>query len=43
MGIIAIELAMGEPPLLRLSPLKAMVEIAKAPSPQLDAKFSTNY
>ena len=35
-GIIAIELALGEPPHLRIPPVKAMYTISSKPPPRLD-------
>lgn len=35
-GIIAIELVMGEPPHLRMAPVKAMYSISSKPPPRLD-------
>jgi serine/threonine protein kinase len=43
LGIIALELAEGEPPLLGLPPLKAMYEIVKQPSRELGKSFSDEF
>ena len=39
-GIIAIELAQGEPPYLRIPPLKAMYSITANEPPRLTSKHS---
>ncbi|CAD8195863.1 unnamed protein product [Paramecium octaurelia] len=42
-GIIAIELAQGEPPYLRVPPLKAMYSITANDPPRLPIKFSKQF
>jgi len=43
-GIIAIELALGEPPHLRIPPVKAMYTISSKPPPRLDPQiFSPDF
>ena len=37
-GIIALEMALGEPPYLRMQPIKATYMIASKPPPRLDGK-----
>lgn len=41
-GIIAIELAEGEPPFLRIPPLKAMYMISTSESPRLKSASWSN-
>jgi hypothetical protein len=41
LGIIGYELAHGEPPYLRMAPIKAMYEIVSKPAPKIsENKFS---
>lgn len=42
-GITAIELAKGEPPLAHLTPMKALFQIQSSPPPAIDTSFSAAF
>lgn len=43
LGIIGVELAEGEPPLLRVHPIKAMHLIVKKEPPQVSLNYSQDF